>query len=195
MEIYFKVVIGMLYVCFGYIRYNYQKTYKQNQETILFRKFFKREKQLVLWVGIAFNGTYLLYWFTPLLAWATVLPFVLRIAGVIISVYGLYLFWVTHKALGANWSPLLEVRKRHQLITTGIYKYIRHPMYTAISVFTGGLGLISANLIVLLLPLIMFSFLCYIRIRDEEGMMISWFGDDYILYMRKTGKFFPKLRK
>lgn len=195
MEIYFKIVIGILYVCFGYIRYNYQKTYKQNQATILFRKFFKREKQLVLWVAIVFNSTYLLYWFTPLLAWATLLPFMIRVTGVVISTYGLYLFWLTHKALGANWSPLLEVRKEHKLITTGIYKHIRHPMYTAILLFTLGLGLISANLVVLLLPLIVFCVLCYIRISDEENMMISWFGDDYILYQRRTGMLFPRFKK
>lgn len=195
MEIYYKIVIGILYVCFGYIRYNYHKIYKQNKETILFRKFFKREKQLVLWVAIVFNSTYLLYWFTPILAWATLLPFVVRIVGVLLSFSGLYLFWLTHKALGVNWSPLLEVKKEHKLITTGIYKHIRHPMYTAILVFTLGLGLISANLVVLLLPLIIFSILCYVRISDEEGMMISWFGDEYILYKRKTGMLFPKFRK
>lgn len=195
MEIYYKIVIGILYVCFGYIRYNYHKIYKQNKETILFRKFFKREKQLVLWVAIVFNSTYLLYWFTPILAWATLLPFVVRIVGVLLSFSGLYLFWFTHKALGTNWSPLLEVKKEHKLITTGIYKHIRHPMYTAILVFTLGLGLISANLVVLLLPLIIFSILCYVRISDEEGMMISWFGDEYILYKRKTGMLFPKFRK
>lgn len=195
MEIYYKIVIGILYVCFGYIRYNYHKIYKQNKETILFRKFFKREKQLVLWVVIVFNSTYLLYWFTPILAWATLLPFVVRIVGVLLSFSGLYLFWLTHKALGVNWSPLLEVKKEHKLITTGIYKHIRHPMYTAILVFTLGLGLISANLVVLLLPLIIFSILCYVRISDEEGMMISWFGDEYILYKRKTGMLFPKFRK
>lgn len=195
MEIYFKIVIGILYVCFGYIRFNYQKTYKQNEETILFRKFFKREKRLVLWVSIVFNSTYILYWFSPFLNWATILPFAFRVMGVIISIYGLYLFWLTHKTLGANWSPLLEVRKEHKLITTGIYKHIRHPMYTAIFLFTVGLGLISANFMVLLLPVITFSILCYIRIGDEEGMMVSWFGDEYILYKRNTGKFFPKFRK
>lgn len=195
MEIYYKIVIGILYVCFGYIRYNYHKIYKQNKETILFRKFFKREKQLVLWVAIVFNSTYLLYWFTPILAWATLLPFVVRIVGVLLSFSGLYLFWLTHNALGTNWSPLLEVKKEHKLITTGIYKHIRHPMYTAILVFTLGLGLISANLVVLLLPLIIFSILCYVRISDEEGMMISWFGDEYVLYKRKTGMLFPKFRK
>ena len=195
MEIYYKIVIGILYVCFGYIRYNYHKIYKQDKETILFRKFFKREKQLVLWVAIVFNSTYLLYWFTPILAWATLLPFVVRIVGVLLSISGLYLFWLTHNALGTSWSPLLEVKKEHKLITTGIYKHIRHPMYTAILVFTLGLGLISANLVVLLLPLIIFSILCYVRISDEEGMMISWFGDEYILYKRKTGMLFPKFRK
>lgn len=195
MEIYFKVAVGILYVCFGYIRYTYQKKYKQNQETILFRKYFKREKCLVLLVGIVFNCTYLLYWFTPLFSWATVLSLLVRAFGLIIATYGLYLFWLTHKTLGENWSPLLEVRKEHQLITTGIYKHIRHPMYTSIFILVIGLGMLSGNILVVMLPLVMFYILYHMRVKDEEGMMVSWFGDEYILYKRRMGALLPKLRK
>ena len=65
-------------------------------------------------------------------------------------------------------------------------------MYTALYLFIIGAGAISANVLLLVVPFITFSVLCYIRISDEEKMMINWFGDEYWLYKNKTGMFLPK---
>lgn len=147
-------------------------------------------------VAWGFNVPYIVYLFTPWFDGALLpLAFGFRSIGIILVLGSLWLFWSAHKVLGNNWSPLLEIREKHQLITTGIYQYIRHPMYAALYLFIIGTGVLSANSILLVVPFIVFSILCYIRISDEEKMMINWFGDEYWLYKNNTGMFFPKRRK
>jgi len=51
--------------------------------------------------------------------------------GVVIAAAALFVFWRAHADLGLNWSPTLEIREKHELITRGIYGVIRHPMYTS----------------------------------------------------------------
>lgn len=147
-------------------------------------------------VAWGFNVPYIVYFFTALFDGALLpLAFGFRSIGIILVLGSLWLFWSAHKVLGNNWSPLLEIREKHQLITTGIYRYIRHPMYAALFLFIIGVGIMSANVLLLVIPFITFSILCYIRISDEEKMMINWFGDEYWLYKNNTGMFFPKRRK
>ncbi len=47
-------------------------------------------------------------------------------------VAALWLFWRSHADLGRNWSQAFELRKGHELITHGVYRVVRHPMYAAI---------------------------------------------------------------
>lgn len=74
----------------------------------------------------------LIYVFTPLLNSADYqLPFWTGWAGVVALALAFWILWRSHSDLGRNWSQTLELRKEHQLITSGVYKYIRHPMYAA----------------------------------------------------------------
>ena len=54
------------------------------------------------------------------------------VAGSLCFVLGLWLFFRSHADLGTNWSVTLEVREGHRLITQGVYRRIRHPMYAAL---------------------------------------------------------------
>jgi protein-S-isoprenylcysteine O-methyltransferase Ste14 len=54
-------------------------------------------------------------------------------AGVLCLVAGLWLFYRSHADLGTNWSITLEVREQHRLITHGVYRRVRHPMYAALA--------------------------------------------------------------
>ena len=60
------------------------------------------------------------------------------IAGVVCLVVGLWLFYRSHADLGTNWSVTLQVREHHQLITHGVYQCIRHPMYSALFLYSLG---------------------------------------------------------
>ncbi len=100
--------------------------------------------------------------------------------------------WVG-RSLGRQVSGSLELREKHQLVTHGPYKYIRHPMYLGYLIFTLAMLLVCVNLILLFLILIGVV-LVILRMNVEEQMMIEQFGDAYREYMEKTGRLFPRLR-
>ncbi len=104
------------------------------------------------------------------------------------------LFIWSHSALGRNWSPLLEIRKGHALVTEGPYRFIRHPMYAAIFLTAIGTSLLSANWLVTLAHMLSVISMYQVRVSDEEEMMVEQFGDEYRKYMRRTGRLIPKLR-
>ena len=115
----------------------------------------------------------------------------LRWLGFILGLVSI-LFWTwTQITLGKEWSPQLQLRKDHHLITSGPYAHIRHPMYTAISGFGLSLALVSANLIFVALAAMVIVGL-YFRIPQEEKMLIEEFGDEYQKYTQRTGSLLPK---
>ena len=123
------------------------------------------------------------------------LPDWLRWIGVVLFAGAALLLWKTHQDLGRNWTPTLGLREEHTLVTEGVFKYIRHPMYAAHLLWAVALPLILTNWIA------GFSFLVaqipqyLLRIREEEGMMLDQFGEVYQEYMDRTGRFLPKLKK
>jgi len=112
--------------------------------------------------------------------------------GLAIGSYPL-LAWAIH-ALGEQFSPHLQMREEHKLVTGGPYRWMRHPMYTAESVFYIGLAVEAANWVVA--PAILIGpALLYARVSKEEAMLIERFGDEYRAYMKSTGRFLPRFRR
>src|SRR5881409_1294749 len=101
------------------------------------------------------------------------------ILGVICFVIGLWLFHWSHADLGTNWSITLEVREQHRLITQGVYRLIRHPMYSALVLYSVGQALVIPNWVAGPVNLIAFAVLLALRVRAEERMMVEQFGDEY----------------
>ena len=124
----------------------------------------------------------------PLQAWQV-------FAGALIFLGALYLFRRTHSALGRNWSVTLEVRENHALITDGIYKYVRHPMYSAFWLWAIAQAFLLPNWIAGLSGIVGFGTLYLLRVRHEEQMMLETFGSVYAEYARRTGRIFPKLNR
>ncbi len=92
--------------------------------------------------------------------------------------------------LGKEWSPQLQLRKQHHLVTTGPYSRIRHPLYTAMMGYGASLALVTANWIFIALVVLMIGGL-FARVPREEQMMIGEFGEEYRAYMQRTGRFWP----
>ncbi len=105
---------------------------------------------------------------------------------------GLWLFWRSHADLGDSWSVTLELNADHRLVTRGVYRFVRHPMYT--SFFVSGLGqaLLLANWVAGPSALVAVALLVLVRVPHEEKMMIDQFGDEYRDYMRRTGGLVPR---
>jgi protein-S-isoprenylcysteine O-methyltransferase Ste14 len=113
------------------------------------------------------------------------------VAGTLLLVVGLWLFWRSHKDLGRNWSITLQVREGHQLVTRGVYGRIRHPMYTSLLLYSIGQALALPNWIAGPSYLVPFALLLSLRYRAEERMMLDRFGEEYAAYAARTKRLFP----
>ena len=113
------------------------------------------------------------------------------VAGVMCFVIGLWLFYRSHADLGTNWSITLEVREEHRLITQGVYRWIRHPMYSALLLYSVGQALVIPNWVAGLSNLIAFTVLFALRVGAEERMMADQFGDEYTAYSARTKRLVP----
>lgn len=118
---------------------------------------------------------------------ATCLPL-----GAVAMAAGLWLFWRSHVDLGENWSVTLEIDAQHRLVTRGVYRFVRHPMYTSFFVSGIGQALLLANWIAGPAALVAVAVLVAVRVPNEEAMMIGQFGDEYRDYMRRTGGIVPR---
>ena len=113
------------------------------------------------------------------------------LAGAVVAVAALAMFHLTHRALGRNWSVSLEVREKHKLVTRGVYRHVRHPMYTAFWLWAAAQALLLPNLVAGLAGLVGFGTLYFLRVGEEERMMVDAFGEDYRTYMARTARLVP----
>jgi protein-S-isoprenylcysteine O-methyltransferase Ste14 len=120
-------------------------------------------------------------------------PAALRWTGVPIGVLGVALFNWMFRHLALNVTSTSMPRATATLVTTGPYRWIRHPMYSAALILIVASTLLTANLVVAAAGLIMFVLLAA-RSRLEEQRLVEKFGDAYRAYQRTTGKFLPRLR-
>ena len=121
------------------------------------------------------------------------LPTVLGILGIVLLIPTAIIFYRSHRDLGKNWSVSLEIREEHSLVTHGIYKRIRHPMYTAIWLWVICQALLLQNYIAGLSGIVGFGLLYFFRVGKEEAMMEAQFGEDYLKYKKRTYKLIPKI--
>ena len=113
--------------------------------------------------------------------------------GAAIFAISLWVLWRSHADLGRQWSVKVEIQEEHKLITDGIFRYIRHPMYAAHILWGIAQPLLLWNWIAGLSMLVMIFPLYFYRVPKEEIMMVDEFGDEYRHYMDRTGRVFPKL--
>lgn len=114
-------------------------------------------------------------------------------AGVVLAIWGLWLFHRSHVDLGTNWSVTLQVREEHKLITRGVYKRIRHPMYTSMFLLGIAQALMLPNWLVGPAYFWGFGLLYLFRIGREEQMMVDKFGAEYEAYRKQSGRLLPRL--
>jgi protein-S-isoprenylcysteine O-methyltransferase Ste14 len=111
--------------------------------------------------------------------------------GAAVFALSLLLFYRTHRELGRFWSVTLEIRLTHQLITSGVYHYVRHPMYAAFFLWAIAQALLLPNWIAGPAGLAGFGTLFAFRVGREERMMEATFGEAYRAYAARTRRVVP----
>jgi protein-S-isoprenylcysteine O-methyltransferase Ste14 len=97
----------------------------------------------------------------------------------------------TFKDLGKQYSPTLQIFEYHGLITSGVYKYVRHPMYLTALLLLIAQSLALPNRIGIASNAIAFGILVFLRIPAEEKLLIQEFDMEYKKYMERTPKLIP----
>ncbi len=98
-----------------------------------------------------------------------------------------------HSDLGRNWSPSLEIKEEHQLVTAGIYAHVRHPIYAAVWLLSLGQALLLHNWLAGPAALLTYAPTYFLRVPREERMMAEHFGAEYEGYRERTGAVLPRM--
>ena len=118
----------------------------------------------------------------------------LQVLGVVITVAGFALAIWARAHLGRNWSSAVTAKIGHELIRSGPYRWVRHPIYSGLMVALFGTALVRGELRGLFSLVLVYAAWRY-KIRLEERMMVSTFGSEYSTYASATGAMFPRIRK
>lgn len=139
------------------------------------------------WIGM------LVYLVDPdLMQWAELpIPSWLRWLGAGIGIFAVGLIYWTLAHLGRNLTNTVVVRSTATLVTTGPYRFVRHPFYVAGAIWMIGISFLAANWFLGLSGLLLILVLV-LRTPTEEQKLIEKFGDEYRAYVATTGRFFPK---
>ena len=145
---------------------------------------------LVLWLSP------LVYLINPAwMAWSKIgLPEWVRWLGTVLGVLcTLGIYWL-FSSIGSGITPTSATRKEHQLVTSGPYHWVRHPLYTVGSSMFIAFGMMADNRFIATLGILAFIGMA-LRTPKEEANLIEKFGDEYREYMKRTGRFLPKFIK
>ena len=102
-------------------------------------------------------------------------------------------YWV-FSSLGRNVSETVLTKQQHQLVVSGPYRWVRHPLYTTGLLMLTSVGMLLTSWLVLALAILALVLVRVLVVPVEERMLLSKFGDEYAEYMRRTARFFPGLK-
>jgi protein-S-isoprenylcysteine O-methyltransferase Ste14 len=130
------------------------------------------------------------------MAWSSLpAPGWLRWAGLMVAFGGGCLWVWAVASLGKNLTDTVITRRDHSLVTTGPYRWVRHPFYTSCLIGLVGVSLLMTNLFVLVAGIVFWFAFLVPRTRIEEQNLVARFGDEYRQLMQRTGRFLPRIGK
>jgi protein-S-isoprenylcysteine O-methyltransferase Ste14 len=196
MEKLFKMIYFAGIVVQVLIRWPHERQHRQN--TMTDQRVSGAERALLAGLTLTMLLLPLVYSLTPWLNFANyrLSPRAKTGAGslgTLVLAAGLWLFWRAHRDLGANWSPSLEIGAEQTLVTQGVYRSVRHPMYTAQALMGTAQALLLPNWAAGWGGVLSFLALYLSRVPQEEQMMQDHFGEAYRAYSAQTGRIIPRL--
>lgn len=174
----------------GYFRYQSEKGREKMpwHEEGLWTMILLRLFGLAGWLSMA------IYLINPAwMNWSQMqLPEWLRWVGVTAGFVSVPLLYWLFKSIGKNISQTVGTRKEHQLVTSGPYRWIRHPLYSVGTMMALSIALIASNWFIAA-AVVGALVMLLVRLPKEEENLIKRFGSEYEEYMARTGRLLPKL--
>ncbi len=191
----FRVILSSQFLLGGLIRLYYMQRGSESGERVSRTREERLKVPLATSMSVLGTIAGLIHVFAPQrMKWAALpLPTWSRWFGVGLGTLALPCFLWTHQALGKNWAVALVTKEGHTLVSSGPYRWVRHPMYTTIFLQELAALLVSANWVIGLSGLGI-SVLSVARVGEEEALMVEEFGDEYRAYMERTGRFLPRMK-
>jgi protein-S-isoprenylcysteine O-methyltransferase Ste14 len=119
--------------------------------------------------------------------------FPLVLSGFIIFMIGFMLRVIGQLSLGKNFSLMVRIRSDHTLIRKGVYRCIRHPMYTGMFMIAIGICMMLQSILGAAITILILTPVGIYRVKVEEAALRKRFGREYKEYQRKTKRFVPFL--
>ncbi len=114
----------------------------------------------------------------------------LALVAVILCVAGLLFCLWARATLGRNWSGNITLKEEHELIVRGPYRLVRHPIYTGLFVMFLATAIVFGRFAGIIGTVLVFVSL-WIKLSDEEQLMLKQFGDEYVAYQKRTKRIIP----
>lgn len=195
-DLIFRLILAILFVLVvGTRRYFEQKAAKTAKEALKqdmdSRALIALQSLLLTLSNLAMiahliNPSWMAWSSLTLSEWARWIGTALGMVGTAILVWA-------HRILGKNFFGGMKIRQGHQLITSGPYRWVRHPMYTAFILLGLAWFLLSGSWMIAGFWLAATVLVIVTRLNEEERMMLRQFGDAYRIYEQQTGRFLPRL--
>ena len=193
------VIVSMIYISFALTVVEWLVALRKGQAVSLLPE--RGGRKYPLWMQIALMVVGLLiciplfyYGWAPLFKIAGSAKIVLEVIGLIIYLAGFGFTLWARRTLGKNWglSTSLDVKlfDEHQLIQSGPYAFVRHPMYFGAWTFMFGLLLLYPTWTILILLASMLTAF-FGRARREETALAERFGDSWVEYKQRTWFIIP----
>jgi protein-S-isoprenylcysteine O-methyltransferase Ste14 len=193
----FQIILAAVLIGFVVHRGFYTRKVQHATESVLEQPRAGRATQIASILALPALLATVIYVVNPAwMSWSVLpLPLWLRWLGVGVALGGFVLLQWSQNTLGKNWSDAPRLVQEQQMITSGPYRWIRHPIYAAFLLILGSPLLISANWFVGGTWIAMTGLDIASRIRTEEAMMLSQFGERYLEYAGRTGRLVPRIAK
>jgi protein-S-isoprenylcysteine O-methyltransferase Ste14 len=193
-DLFFRLLFIAIYTTFFSVRIRYRVESARRKPKQRYQIHSMATKILIIAI-LGYFASIALYMLAPTWnSWSHVaMPSWLRWLGALGAASSILLVTWIHRSLGRQYSAELAIQKEHSLVTTGPYSRTRHPMYTALNMFSFSMAVMTSNLLVLFFSVLVIVPFPWIA-RAEEEVLIETFGEEYREYMRRTGRFFPRIR-
>lgn len=157
----------------------------RDEEGWIFR-FLLLGSAILLWIS-----TFAFLLMPHVIAWASIpiLPVIRWTAFCFAILSTLPMIW-TLRSLGKNFTGSETTKSDGYLVTSGPYRYVRHPYYTTTAITMASVTILTANWLIGLSCIGVLALIA-LRTSKEEENLVEKFGDEYLRYRNKTGKFLP----